>query len=79
MHRSKLILIISFALISAPFSVLSADGSYALTNANLFDGIDDDITENATVFVKDGLIERIESGAINVPSNYTIVDVEATF
>ncbi|MGY8796616.1 MAG: amidohydrolase family protein, partial [Woeseiales bacterium] len=79
MNRSKLIFVTAFALLCAPFSVLSADGSYALTNANLFDGVDDDITENATVFVKDGLIERIESGNVNVPSSYTIVDVEGNF
>jgi imidazolonepropionase-like amidohydrolase len=79
MNRSKLILVTAFALLCAPFSVLSADGSYALINANLFDGVDDDITENATVFVKDGLIERIESGDVNVPKNYTIVDVEGNF
>jgi imidazolonepropionase-like amidohydrolase len=60
-------------------SVFAADGSYALTNANLFDGVNNRITEDATVFVSDGRIERIETGDVNVADDYTVVDVEGNF
>ena len=33
--------------------------SYALTNANLFDGVNERVERDATIFVKDGKIERI--------------------
>ena len=48
--------------------------SYALTNANLFNGLDDRIIENATVFVKDGRIERIATGDAAIPSGYEVID-----
>ncbi len=61
------------------FPVLSAEGPFVLINANLFDGINDKITKNASVFVKDGIIERISSGDVDLPDGYTIIDVEGNF
>lgn len=53
--------------------------SYALTNANLFNGLDDRIIENATVFVKDGRIERIATGDAAIPSGYEVIDCEDNY
>lgn len=52
---------------------------YALTNANLFDGIDDRIRSNVTVLVKDRKIERIDDSRTAVPTGYTVVDCESNF
>lgn len=57
----------------------AASSSYALTNANLFNGVDDRIYENVTVFVKAGRIERIAAATSDIPSSYTIVDVEGYY
>ena len=40
-------------------SSMAHNNSYALTNVNLFNGIDNEIYESKTVFVKDGKIDRI--------------------
>ncbi len=57
----------------------SHGGTFALTNANLFDGIDNRIRSNVTVFVKDRKIERIGDGRTDIPSGYTVVDCENNF
>jgi imidazolonepropionase-like amidohydrolase len=58
---------------------LAQGASYALTNANLFNGFDDRIVENATVFVKDGRIERITTGDAAIPSGYEAIDCEDNY
>jgi imidazolonepropionase-like amidohydrolase len=79
MKRMKFRAFTALALSIVATSVFAADGSYALTNANLFDGVNNRITEDATVFVSDGRIERIETGDVNVADDYTVVDVEGNF
>jgi imidazolonepropionase-like amidohydrolase len=79
MKRMKFRAFTVLALSIVATSVFAADGSYALTNANLFDGVNNRITEDATVFVSDGRIERIETGDVNVADDYTVVDVEGNF
>lgn len=79
MNKTKLVVLTALALTVVANPVFAADGSYALTNANLFDGVTDAITENVTVLVSDGRIERIETGDVNVPRNYTVIDVEGNF
>ena len=58
---------------------MAQDDAYALTNANLFNGIDNEIHENATVFVKDGKIDRITGADASIASNYTIIDLENNY
>ena len=79
MKKMNFLALAALASILAATSVSAADGSYALTNANLFDGVNNRITEDATVFVSDGRIERIETGDVNVSDDYTVVDVEGYF
>ena len=79
MKKMNFLALAALASILAATSVSAADGSYALTNANLFDGVNNRITEDATVFVSDGRIERIETGDVNVADDYTVVDVEGNF
>src|SRR5210317_405223 len=79
MKRMKFRAFTALALSIVATSVFAADGSYALTNVNLFDGVNNRITEDATVFVSDGRIERIETGDVNVADDYTVVDVEGNF
>jgi len=78
MNLAKLVVIALILSLSAR-SASAADSTYALTNANLFDGVNDAITEDVTVLVKDGRIERIATGDIDVPRDYTVIDVEGNF
>ncbi len=79
MNKNKLHVVTALALTAMAAAAFSADGKYALTNAHLFDGVNDAITENVTVLVSDGRIERIETGDVNVPRDYEVIDVEGNF
>lgn len=79
MNRMRLVAVVALALTAVAYPTFAADGPYALTNANLFDGVKNAITENATVFVKDGHIERIATGNPRVPRDYTVIDVEGNY
>ncbi|MDA0705323.1 MAG: hypothetical protein O2805_01560 [Proteobacteria bacterium] len=52
------------------------DHAYALTNANLFNGVDNRVQPNVTVLVKDGRIERIAEADARIPTAYTVIDLE---
>lgn len=54
-------------------------GSYALTNANLFDGVNNKIRRDVVVLVKDGLIERITESKLTLPSGYDVIDLEGNY
>ena len=77
--RKISLVVVAMALFFMAHPAFAADGSYALTNANLFDGVNDAITENVTVLVDDGRIERIATSDVDVPRNYTVIDVEGNF
>jgi len=52
---------------------------YALTNANLFNGVENKIYADAIVFVKNGKIEKIGKKGDPIASNYTVVDCEGNY
>ena len=66
-------------LLSIAPATFAADGEYALTNGHLFDGTSDGITEDVTIFVSDGEIERIETGDVRVPRRYEVIDLEGNY
>ena len=77
---NNLFRISSLALLLCLSQLSMAQGtSYALTNANVFNGVDDRIQEDAIVLVKDGKIERITSGDTSIPSGYEVIDCEGNF
>ncbi len=77
---NSLKLIISLVLLLCLSQLsLAQSASYALTNANLFNGLDDRIIENATVFVNGGRIERIATGDAAIPSGYEVIDCEDNY
>ncbi len=79
MNKTTLKAAAALALMAMAQPLFAADGDYALTNANLFDGVNNRITENVTVLVSGGRIERIGTGNVNVPRGYEVVDVEGNF
>lgn len=77
-NNLKLIISLVLLLCLSQLS-LAQSASYALTNANLFNGLDDRIIENATVFVNGGRIERIATGDAAIPSGYEVIDCEDNY
>ena len=61
-------------------TVANAEGaSYALTNANVFNGVDDKIYENVTVLVDNGAITAIVAVATDIDASYQIIDMEGNY
>ena len=54
-------------------------GSYALINANLFDGVTNKISHDVVVLVKDGLIELIADSYVSLPLGYEVIDLEGNY
>lgn len=79
MKKNKFVVVTALALALLKHPALAAEGDYAFSNANLFDGINDRITENATVLVSDGNIESILTGNVRVPQGYEVIDVESNY
>lgn len=52
---------------------------YALINVNVFDGVSESISKNATVLVADGKIERIGNAGIKTPAGYEIIDCDNNY
>jgi imidazolonepropionase-like amidohydrolase len=58
---------------------MAQDRPFALTHANLFDGSRNKIIKDVTVFVRDGLIERIITGEVNISGDYEVIDTEGNY
>ncbi len=52
---------------------------YALTNVNIFNGVDNDIISGKTVLVRDGIIEGMFDAAADVPDDYSVIDCEGNY
>lgn len=63
-------------LLLAPQLAVAQTGPVAFTNADLFNGVDERIYEDATVFVSEGRIERIEFGETAIPADYSVIDCD---
>jgi len=53
--------------------------NYALINVNLFNGVDNRITNGAIVFVKAGKIEKIGKTGETIPKEYEVVDCQNNY
>ena len=68
-----------FGLIFFGQLAVAQDQSFALVNANLFNGIDNEIQLSRTVIVKNGVIERITGAGDSVPKGYAVIDAEGNY
>jgi imidazolonepropionase-like amidohydrolase len=69
----------AYVFLACSVPVLAQNGPVALTNGNLFDGVNNEIIEDATVFVRDGSIERIATGDVRIPDDYDVIDAEGNY
>jgi len=69
----------ALALICSMQVAMAQDTSYALINARLFNGVDNKIFENITVFVVDGKIERVSGAEEPISPELIVIDLEHNF
>jgi imidazolonepropionase-like amidohydrolase len=69
----------AFLFLASSMCAVAQGSPFALTRANLFDGTEDKITKDVTVFVRDGLIERIAIGDVNISGDYEVIDTEGNY
>jgi len=76
-HTARLSLIV--LLLTTVMPLTARGQSYALTNGNVFDGVNERIIEDATVYVSRGKVERIEGPGATIPSEYATIDLEGFY
>jgi imidazolonepropionase-like amidohydrolase len=68
-----------FWLLVGAFPLVAHGAELALTRTNLFDGVENRIRTNVTIFVRDGRIERIAGGDAAIPAAYQVIDCENNY
>jgi imidazolonepropionase-like amidohydrolase len=53
--------------------------SYALINAYIFNGVDEQIISGKTILVRNGSIESIVDSSADVPAGYSVIDCEGRY
>ncbi|MGI9272889.1 MAG: amidohydrolase family protein [Woeseiaceae bacterium] len=69
----------ALATICASQICVAQESSYALTNAIVFNGVDDRIIEDVTIFVENGKISKIGDASNSISSEFTVVDLEGYY
>jgi len=69
MNRHGVVVVAALPQTVAAYPAFAADGPYALTNAHLFDGINERITENVTVLMR--IIALIDNADTEFPVLYS--------
>lgn len=68
------------SLISSMFMVAPVQAEdFALINGKIFNGIDNQIIENHTVFINDGKISNISESSGDVSAAYTVINLEGNY
>ena len=69
----------AIALICSTQLVVGQENSYALVNGRLFNGIDNKIFEDITIFVADGKIDRVSDADEQISTDYVVIDLEQNY
>ena len=69
----------ALALTCSTSLVIGQENSYALINARLFNGVDNKIFEEATIFVRDGKIDRVSDTDESISPDYSVIDLEHNY
>ena len=56
-----------------------AQGAVVFTNANVIDGVTERVVEGATVIVREGRIESVETGVAAMPEGAEVIDIEGRY
>jgi len=77
-ENSSLCQLFALILIALTMNGIAQASDYALINGNVFNGTDNEIDEDVTIFVKDGLIEQIATDDAST-SGYEVIDLEGNY
>jgi len=58
---------------------IAGAADYALTHANVFNGVDNRIAENVTVLVHEGKITAINGADATIPAGYQVIDCQGNY
>lgn len=79
MTKTWVMAVCVLAIVCASQLATAQEGNYALVNGRLFNGVDNEIIEHATVFVVDGKIQRIGDADDAIPAAFTVIDLEQNY
>ena len=79
MRRIEARFFLVLALAFGSMAVDAQEDGFAVVNANLFNGVAEEISADVTVLIRDGKIERIGGRSLEVPRGYTVIDAEGNF
>lgn len=77
--KKSLFLLIGIFLFSSISISAQNDGTIILTNANLIDGITNNVRSNSTIVIKNGVITSISTGSKNLDKSATIIDLQGHY
>jgi len=78
-HRITLFICLLILIVFGTGALAADKRSYALTNAHIFNGVDNGIISAKTILVSKGVIEQIIESADDVPDGYSIIDCEGNY
>ena len=70
---------IALVLLAAGSPAVARDGSFAIVNAHVFDGVENRILEDRVVRVSNGRIEAVEPDGVEIPRDYEVIDAEGHY
>lgn len=77
--KRSLCLLIGIFLYSSISISAQNDKTIILTNANLIDGISNNVRPNSTIVIKNGFISSISTGSENLDQSATIIDLQGHY
>ena len=77
--KRPLLLFVAIFLFSSISVSAQNDGTIVLTNANLIDGVSNNVRPNSTITIKDGVISSISTGTNNLDRSATVIDLQGHY
>lgn len=77
--KRSLLLFIAIFLFSSVSVSAQNNGTIVLTNANLIDGVSNNVRPNSTITIKNGVISSISTGTNNLDRSATVIDLQGHY
>ncbi|MFY0683414.1 MAG: amidohydrolase family protein [Balneola sp.] len=77
--KRSLLLFVAIFLFSSVSVSAQNDGTIVLTNANLIDGVSNNVRPNSTITIKNGVISSISTGTNNLDRSATVIDLQGHY
>ncbi|MEP1151644.1 MAG: amidohydrolase family protein [Balneola sp.] len=77
--KRSLLLFVAIFLFSSVSVSAQNNGTIVLTNANLIDGVSNNVRPNSTITIKNGVISSISTGTNNLDRSATVIDLQGHY